>query len=298
MEKFKGEEFIKFTERFPTDEACYAYLADIKWDSGFVCKKCGHEKYSERENYKRCCTLCKHIESTTAGTLFHKVKFGIRKAFYIMFEMAASTKGLSSSQVGRRYGISRKSAWLFMHKVRLGMESSKSYPIDGIVQVDEFVVGGKENNKQGRSYDSKKKKVGCAVELTDEGKVKRVYAIRIEDFSNKSLRKIFESYISKLASIKTDEWKGYHPLKKEYDIEQIPSSNGHNLKQLHTIVHQIKSWLRTNYSWVHQEHLDKYLGEYSFRINRSIFKNTIFHSLAVRMMDRPHVGYKNIIVST
>lgn len=298
MEKFKGEEFIKFTERFPSDEACFAYLSDLKWNTGFVCNKCGHKKYSQRKNHKRCCTLCKHIESTTAGTLFHKVKFGIRKAFYIVFEMAATTKGLSSSQVSKRYGISRKTAWLFMHKVRLAMESSKSYPIDGIVQVDEFVVGGKENNKQGRSYDGKKKKVACAVELTDNGKVKRVYAMRIEDFSNKSLRNIFENHISKVASITTDEWKGYWPLQKEYDIKQIPSSNGHNLKQLHNIVHQIKSWLRTNYSWVHKEHLDKYLGEYSFRINRSIFKSTIFHNLVIRMVQRPHVGYKDIIIST
>lgn len=214
-----------------------------------------------------------------------------------MFEMTASTKGLSASQVAKRYGITRKTAWLFMHKVRLGMKSSQSFPIDGIVQVDEFVVGGKENNKPGRSYNSKKKKVVCAVELSENEKVKRVYAIRIEDYSSKSLRTIFEKYISKVAKVKTDEWKGYRPLQMDYNITQIPSGKGENFKQLHIIIHQIKSWLRTSFSWVHQDHIDKYFNEYSFRINRSIYKETIFHKLTERMVNGTHVGYKQIKIS-
>lgn len=298
MEIFTGEELIKFCGRFSTDEICLKYLAEIKWKKGFKCKKCGHEKFSLRKNHERCCTLCKHIESPTSGTLFHKVKFGIQKAFMIVFEMSATTKGLSATQVSKRYGITRKTAWLFMHKVRKGMESSQSFPINGIVQVDEFVVGGKENNKQGRSYNCKKKKVVCAVELNEKEKVKRVYALRIDDFSSQSLRQIFEKHISKRAEVKTDDWKGYRPLQKEYKITQIPSSKGENFKQLHIIVHQIKSWIRTNFSWVHPEHIDKYLSEYSFRINRSIFKETIFHKLTERMLNRGHIGYKQIIIST
>jgi transposase-like protein len=297
MKIFRGEELIKFTNRFPTDKACLRYLADIKWDEGFTCQKCGHKKFSEGKKHQRCCTLCKHIESPTAGTVLHKVKFGIRKAFLIMFEMTATTKGLSASQVAKRYGITRKTAWLFMHKIRKGMESSQSLPIEGIVQVDEFVVGGKENNKQGRSYDSKKKKVVIALELTQDDKVKRVYAMRIEDYSSKSLKEIFEKHISEKASVKTDEWKGYRPLQKKYKIDQIPSDKGQNFKHLHYVIHQIKSWLRTNHSWVHKGHVDKYLNEYSYRINRSIFKETIFHNLAERMVERPHFGYKQIKIS-
>jgi transposase-like protein len=297
MIEFEGEELIKFAKRFSTDKVCLKYLADIKWGKGFKCKKCGHEKFSTRRKYERCCTLCKHIESPTSGTLFHKVKFGVQKAFMIVFEMSATTKGLSSSQVSKRYSITRKTAWLFMHKVRKGMESSQTLPIEGIVHVDEFVVGGKENNKQGRSYDCKKKKVVCAVELAENEKVKRVYALRIEDFSSQSLKQIFEKHISKNAKVKTDEWKGYRPLQKEYNITQVLSGKGKNFKQLHIIVHQIKSWIRTNFSWVHPGHIDKYLSEYSFRINRSIFKKTIFHKLIERMVNKDHIGYKQIIIS-
>jgi predicted DNA-binding transcriptional regulator AlpA len=83
--------------------------------------------------------------------MFHKVKFGIRKAFVILFEMSATTKSISCSQIAKRLKISRPTAWLFMHKVRIAMKSSETFPIKGKVIVDEFVFGGQEDLKQGRS---------------------------------------------------------------------------------------------------------------------------------------------------
>ena len=133
------------------------------------------------------------------------------------------------------------SARLFMHKVREGMKSSGASPMDGNVQVDELVVGGKEAGKPGRSYDSKKKKVVCAVQLTDEGKVRRFYSLKIKDFSSDSLVGIFDKHISAGAKITTDEWRGYGPISKEYQLKQIPSNNGLNFKALHTMIHQVKS---------------------------------------------------------
>ena len=79
--------------------------------------------------------------------------------------MSTSTKSLSASYMGVRYGVTEKTARLFMHKVREAMKSSEDYPMKGKVEVDEFVVGGKEKGKVGRSYDAKKKKAVCAVEV-------------------------------------------------------------------------------------------------------------------------------------
>ena len=100
-----------------------------------------------------------------------------------------------------------------MQKIREAMKSSESHKMNDSVQVDEFTIGGKEEGKQGRSYDTKKKKVLCAMELTDRGKVKRFYALKIPDYSSKSLRTIFDKHIDKTAYITTDEWKGYKPIK-------------------------------------------------------------------------------------
>jgi len=171
MDLYKGQNLIEFTERFKTDEDCIKYLAGIKWQEGFKCVKCGHKGSQIRSNSSRTCNKCSHTESATANTLFHKVKFGVRKAFFICFEMSTSTKSLSASYIAVRFGVTEKTARLFMHKIREAMKSSENHPMDGIVHVDEFVVGGKEKGKVGRSYNAKKKKVVCAVELTDEGKL-------------------------------------------------------------------------------------------------------------------------------
>lgn len=297
--KFIGENIIEFANKFNDDIACQQYLAGIKWADGYQCSKCGHTKFTVRKkNLARDCNRCHHIESPTANTMFHRLKFGLQKAFMICFEMTASTKGLSSSQVAKRYGISRVTAWTFMHKVRTAMQSSGNNPIEGTVQVDEFVYGGKETLKQGRSTDSKKKKLVAAVELSDKGKVKRAYFKKIQNYSSKSLRGIFDNHISKTAKVYTDKWSGYKPISADYEIHQDYSDNGSSMKQMHTIIHQLKSWLRSTYSWVHEEHIEKYLDEFSFRINRSIYKQTIFHKLIERMINSKPITYQQIKISS
>ena len=131
----------------------------------------------------------------------------------------------------------------------------------------------------------RKRKFFVQQNLLTQGKVKRFYALKIPDFSSKSLRTIFDKHIDKTAYITTDEWKGYRPI-KDFNITQIPSNNGKNFPTLHKIIHQVKSQIRGIYSWVSEFNIDRYLAEYSFRINRSQSKETIFNSLIKRMLER------------
>lgn len=295
MDLFKGQNLLEFAERFKSNEDCIEYLAHMKWSEAYKCLKCGHKASQIRSNSSRVCNRCSHIESATANTLFHKIKFGVRKAFFICFEMATTTKSLSASYMAERFGVTEKTARLFMHKVREAMKSSGKHPIDGNVHIDEFVVGGKEKGKVGRSYDSKKKKIVCAVELTDEGKVKRMYSMKIENYSAKELKKLFDAHISTDATVTTDIWKGYKPLMKEYNISQIESDNGLNFKALHTMIHQIKSWIRTTYSWVSKANINRYLDEFCYRINRSQMKNSIFNNLIHRMVMAEKVNQSSLV---
>lgn len=295
MDIFKGQNLLEFTKAFKTNEDCKLYLSKVKWENGYKCKRCSNTSSQIRKDYSRTCNKCSYTESTTADTLFHKVKFPLRSAFFICFEMATSTKSLSASQMGVRYGVTEKTARLFMHKVRESMKSSENNPIDGEVDIDEFVLGGKEKGKVGRSYDSKKKKTVCAVQLTELGKVKRMYALLIDDFSAKSLSTIFDKHIDKSAKVRTDEWKGYRPIAKKYNISQIPSNNGGNFKALHTMIHQIKSWIRTTYSWVSEFNVNRYYDEFCYRINRSQNKSSIFNNLIVRMVQAEKINQHQLI---
>jgi len=295
MEIFKGQNLLEFSNRFKTDSNCKEYLSLLKWNEGYQCVKCNHTASQIRKDFSRICNVCSHIESATANTLFHKVKFGVRKAFFICFEMATSTKSLSASYMGVRYGVTEKTARLFMLKIREAMSSSGNNPMDGNVHVDEFVLGGREQGKVGRSYQSKKKKAIAAVQLTDDGKVKRMYTMRIEDFSARSLQYIFVNHISRSAHVTTDKWRGYRPVAKAYDITQIESNNGLNFKALHTMIHQIKSWIRTIYSWVSDFNIDRYFNEFCFRINRSQSKATIFNNLIIKMVKADKIYQTQII---
>lgn len=298
MEKFTGESILEFTDTFKTDLDCLEYLASKKWKGGYKCSKCNHTKFTIRKkNFARDCNLCHHIESPTANTIFHRVRFGLRKAFTLIFEMSATTKSLSAKQMAKRINVSRTTTTTFMKKVRISMKSSELNPLKGEVHVDEFVFGGKEDLKQGRSNDSKKKKLIVAVELNDKGGIKRVYFDKLKNYSSHEIRNIFDKHISKEAKIKTDKWTGYKPLKKEFDITQIKSDKGNSSKEIHTIIHQVKSWLRSTFSWVHEDHIMKYLDEYSYRINRSLFKDNIFDLLITRMLNTNEVKYQDIILS-
>ena len=295
MDIFKGQNLLEFAEHFKTDTDCKEYLGQIKWKPGYVCRKCGNTTHQVRKNFSRTCNKCGDTESPTANTIFHRVRFGVRKAFFICFEMATTSKSLSATQMGVRYGITEKTARLFMLKVREAMSSSENHPMDGNVQVDEFVLGGYEQNKIGRSYNAKKKKAITAVEFTDDGKVKRMYALNIKDFSAQSLQYMFIKHIDRKAKVTTDKWKGYRPIAKAYNITQIDSNKGLNFKALHTMIHQIKSWIRTTYSWVNEFNLNRYFNEFCFRINRSQSKNTIFNNLITKMVNSDKIHQNEII---
>ncbi|SFE67754.1 ISXO2-like transposase domain-containing protein [Flavobacterium xueshanense] len=133
-----------------------------------------------------------------------------------------------------------------------------------------------------------------AVETNDTGGIKRVYFDQLENYSCKKLHKIFDKHISKSTSIKTDKWTAYNPLKKEFDLKQIKSDKGKSSKELHNMIHHVKSWLRGTFSWVRKEHIQKYLDEFSYRINRSIYKENIFDLFLNRMMNTQKIYIKTL----
>ncbi len=85
------------------------------------------------------------------------------------------------------------------------MKNSQKYPLETLTHVDEFTVGEKEEDKQGRRYASKKKEAVIGVELTDKNKIRRIYIKSIDDYSLKSLTPIFEEQITNSVKIVTDK---------------------------------------------------------------------------------------------
>ncbi len=283
MKTFNSQELFELIETFKTEEDCKQYLFDLKFKPECKCSKCNNiDFYKGIKPYTKVCKKCKHVESGTSNTMFHKVKFGLRKAFYIIYDITTSN-GISAKKLASKYKIQYNTAWLFTKKVRTAMQSSEQYPMVERVYVDEFVIGGFEKGAVGRKNKSKKIKAIIAVETTNKNKTKRVYAMQIKDYSAAELRKIFEKHISTSAKVKTDEWRGYSPLKKEYTIKQDKRIKNNNPSN--TQIQKIKSWLRHVHGHVSKHHIETYFNEYSFRINRSQWKDSIFHKCVERMIN-------------
>ena len=295
---FGGISIYEFREKFNTEEDCLRYLLEKKDLKSYSCSHCSHDQHRKGRNWHyRRCRKCGYDESATAGTLFDKCKLGLLKAFEMAYRVSVRKKGMSSCELSREFDCQQRSAWLWKAKIQEAMKSSCQYELKGDVEVDEFLVGGFTPEKPGRSPDSKELVVLAVEKVTDKkGKLTlgRAYCSTIEDGSSKSLKAIFEKHIAKDATVKTDGWKGYLPLQKDWRIEQDKSNKGANFPLLHTHIMNVKGWLRGIHHKCEPHRLQKYLDEYHFRFNRRGFPNSIFDKLITKLVENKPLTYKLI----
>ena len=287
-----------FKERFTTKQDCYDLLAELKWPDGYACKRCrGTDYIKGKQPASRRCSKCGYDESTTTGTLFHKLKFGIDKALEMLYEIATSKKGANSIWLAEHFGVNQKTAWLFRQKVQVAMESSEQYPLEEEVHVDEFEIGTPQPGKPGRSKSEEKVRIVIAFEHRD-GKSGRGYAKVIQDYSTESLRPIFEVHIKNNAKVLADGWAGYTPLKEDYpDMKQTLSDKGKNFKMLHIQIRNFKNWLRGVHSWCNREYMQRYINEYFFRYNRRNHRASILDKIIERCASHKPLTFKQIKIS-
>lgn len=272
--KVKRSSIIEFRKKFDTQKKCLEYLSETKWGASYKCLKCSHTKVKKGYSFfdKRC-TKCDYNETPTTNTLFHSIKIALPIAFEIIYRISVNKKGISAISISREYDLNLKTAYNFRRKVQQSMKSSDKFPLEGKVHIDEFVFGGKEKGKQGRSSTSQKLKICIAMELKTDKKTKkevvgRAYALSIENFSNEELKRILEASVSKKSQIISDKWSGYIPSKNEYNITQILSRKGLNFPDLHNQIMNIKSWFRGVHHHISKNQVQHYLDEFFFRFNR------------------------------
>lgn len=122
------EEFVK---AYPTKDACYRFLSDLKWKHGYQCKKCGNTKSCDgKTKHSRRCTKCRYDESPTAFTIFHKCKFEMPKAFYITMLVNAEKGKISSYELSRILDLRQKTCWSFKQKVLNAIKNVKAKKIE------------------------------------------------------------------------------------------------------------------------------------------------------------------------
>jgi two-component system, sensor histidine kinase LadS len=106
-------------ELFHDDNICLAFLAEVKWENGFTCRKCGNNNWcAGNEPCSRRCTRCKTKESATTGTIFHGLKFPLSKAFYIAYMVCKGTEEVSTYEFARRLSLRQMTCWKFKTRIK------------------------------------------------------------------------------------------------------------------------------------------------------------------------------------
>ena len=119
-------DFMEFSKIYPDNEACFKFLAELKWENGYSCRKCGHGQFFNGHiPYSRRCSKCGYEESVTTGTIFQNTRIPINKAFYMVF-LVYSTKGkISSHKLSEILSIRQGTCWSYSSKIKKMLEDRK-----------------------------------------------------------------------------------------------------------------------------------------------------------------------------
>jgi transposase-like protein len=156
-------------------DVCTDFVAGLRWPNRPVCPKCGsadkHSYVTTRRIWK--CSACKRQFSVKVGTVFEDSPLGLDKWLPAVWLAANSKNGISSHELGRALGITQKSAWFMLHRIRLAMQSGSFEKLDGEIEVDETFIGGKARNMHKRDRVRKIQGRGTANKTVIAGMVER-----------------------------------------------------------------------------------------------------------------------------
>ena len=147
---------IEFDQRFSDPTACYDYLFQQKWPTGFVCKRCGHYKYWVSARNLYICTKCECHHSLIAGTIMDSSKKPITYWFKAMWWFTTRKSGVNAVNLKELLGFgSCGTAWTWLQKLRRCTIRDQREKLSGRVEVDEFFIGASRSGKRGRGAAGK-----------------------------------------------------------------------------------------------------------------------------------------------
>jgi transposase-like protein len=253
------------------------FVAKLRWADGPVCPRCGgteHSYISTRRLWK--CKACKRQFSVKVGTIFEDSPLGLDKWLPAIWLAANSKNGISSHELARTLGITQKSAWFMLHRVRLAMRDETFSMLAGTVEVDETYIGGKARNM----HASKRKQIPPGRSLGGNktpvlGMIERGGKVRarvIGDLGRRSLHGHVSDVVESGASIYTDAFASYKGLGRDYDHRTVDHAVAYVDGNVHTNFIEnfwslLKRGLHGTYVSVEPFHLFRYLDERMFTFN-------------------------------
>jgi transposase-like protein len=269
---------------YANPDNCLDYMVNIRWPEGVACPTCGRSDVVFLANQRK--WQCKSVHakrqfSAKVGTIFEDSPISLEKWLVAVWMLSNCRNGVSSYEIGRTIGVTQKSAWFMMHRVRLAMQRGSFMKMGGNggeIEVDETFIGGKARNmhKDTRArripFPGKKDDKTIAFGILERGKEIRTMVIK--DRTRDTVLPLIREHVQTGTSVYTDDMSGYRgmSLTDEFFHGVVDHANKYVDGRIHTnglenFWSLLKRGISGTYVAVEPFHLFRYLDEQSFRYN-------------------------------
>ncbi|MFV9551630.1 IS1595 family transposase [Algibacter sp. PT7-4] len=297
---------LDLIQAFPTQQDCIEHLELLRWNGNVVSPFDTTSKvYNCKGNKYKCKNTGKYFNVKT-NTIFDNTKIDLQKWFLAIWLVTSHKKGISSLQLGRDLGITQKSAWFMLQRIRncFGLNDDNKEKLQGEVEIDETYVGGKAKNRSmkiraDKSEETKEKYKKSAV----LGMIQRggdVRAMHVENASEMSLLPPLVNNISFGSTVYSDELTSYSKLERVYDHKAVKHSRSEYVRgrvstnSIESFWALLKRGIYGIYHFTSKKHLQMYVDEFVFRYNtRKSTESDRFNLLLNNIENR--ITYKELI---
>jgi len=285
--------------RFIDPVAARKHLEALRWPDGAECPHCGLIRATPikggRDGLYQC-NSCREQFTVTVGTLFEKSKIPLNKWLLANHLLCASKKGMSAAQVGRMLGVTYKTAWFMMHRIREAMKVEPTGPLGGpgkIVEADETFVGGKARNRAFRKPAPKK----MVVALIERGGEARSF--HVANIHANVVRGALVENVDRASTLMTDNAHTYWAVGREF------AAHG---STIHSIREYVKGDIHSNtaenffsifkrgvigtYHHMSECHLHRYTAEFDFRYNTRLISDRERADMSLKNIGGKRLTYR------
>jgi len=297
---------------FSDPDKCLAFMVELRWPNGVTCPTCGG-RFVSFVSTRRIWTCKENHErkqfSAKVGTIFEDSPVGLDKWFAAMWMIGSAKNGVSSYEVSRGIGVTQKTAWFMLHRIRLAMQRGTTDKFFGDVEVDETFIGAKARNmhkakrarlvKGSGPFGSSKAAVMGFLQRGAKKGESKVRLTVIDNIRTQTLDTHVRSRVAPDASVFTDALSSYRKLGDTYDHRTVDHAVEYVSGKVHTnglenFWSLLKRCIKGTYINVEPFHLFRYLDEQAYRFNTRKAKDGDRFTDSLRSIIGKRLTYKHL----
>ena len=303
---------MEATKHYANLDTCHAFMMTIKWPDGVVkCPKCGGENIgniASRRMFQCKAKDCRKQFSVKVGTIFEDSPLGLDKWMVAVWSITNAKNGISSCELARAIGVTQKSAWHMLHRIRFALKTQSFDKMTGEVESDETYVGGiafnmhlsRRRKGERGTGGSGKAIVHGLLQRGGEGRTSKVKAKVIPNVKGKTLLPAVRESVQAGSFVYTDALNSYRALSADYIHQCIDHAKEYVSGRIHTnglenFWSLFKRAIGGTYVSVDAQHLERYADEQTFRFNERKGTDATRFAGAMKGINGRRLMYKDLI---